>query len=190
MRQAFEVLKSSQFQKDMVDYAIRINEQRPLVVKFLNKYKIKATKYYVYGESDKKNQPYANNEKNLISLYIKGEKKEQVKNVANQLCMDTQCGMRRFKKGSDIALAFSRYCIRNNIIVNLTHPNLSDYFKELKGKSFTYTCVTEGNTIYIEFFPDTPELETPLGFKAIDVRTFRIINNRVIGGNYELQRNY
>ena len=147
MERAFIIEKESKYYRMLNIYEQYMNEQIKVVNDFFNKKGIESTEYHM-GGNGRCNAPFYHWEKEEIYLYIIPTDND-LTNFKTSFNKPLQNGLRKLRKNSKLLKEFQQICTDEHIIINITEPNLRDYFQSLGFNGYHQTRFIKNNNLYL-----------------------------------------
>lgn len=173
----FYIIKNKQFLKEVKDYKKNGKVRDNLIQKFFKKHGITGSKYFIGGNGFV-NEPFTEDEKENICLYVE-DTKENLKKFEKQLkkpvtFKDGQ-SLYPFRKNSAILKEFQQECINKKIIINLHSHREGDYFKEVLYTNQSVTRFEYENQYYLRISADVNDI-TPIQDGFIEIKGSEFYN--------------
>lgn len=171
MERAFIVTKSSDYYKALEKY-FKIDEDRRIFVKkFFKDKNIEADKYY-FGGNGICGCPFNERNKKEIHLAIIPTKNDEVK-FDKTLGKSTDEGLRFFRRNCKLSKEFQEECVKNEIIINNSRPDLRDYFESLGWHALNYCHIPCKEGYYLRIKSEyLKEDDNPKGITPIKLSEF------------------
>ena len=146
-------------------------DRRIFVKEFFKKSGVETREFYIGGDG-RVGIPFDDYDKKNITLSIVPTERD-INNFGKDLLKPDQIGLRAFRKSSKFAKVFAQKCIEEQIIINIYHLDMRDYFKSIDCASYSYSRIPceEGFYLKIESH-GLNESEIPEGFKEIKLSEF------------------
>lgn len=171
MERSFLIKKESKYYKDYEEYISKSKTQRDLVTRFLEKNNIETRKFCVSGDGMCNSPFHEECMKDIRLLLIPTE--EDVKLYQNQFTRIDDDGVCRLRATSKLSKIFQRYCIDNQIIINILKPDLRDYLKSMDWMGYITSMIPCDKGYYLKVLNDLlKEDDIPEGFEVIKTSEF------------------
>ena len=171
MERAFIIEKESKYYRMLNIYEQYMDERNKVVKDFFNKKGIESTEYHM-GGNGRCNAPFYHWEKEEIYLYIIPTDND-LTNFKTSFNKPLQNGLRKLRKNSKLLKEFQQICIDEQIIINITEPNLRDYFQSLGFNGYHQTRFIKNNNLYLLVESDyLDKKEIPKNFIEIKLSEF------------------
>jgi hypothetical protein len=171
MERSFIATKESRYYKNFIKYQEDAERQRVFVKEFFKKSGVETREFYIIGDG-MVGIPFDDYDKKNITLAIMPTEKD-INSFGKYLLKPDHIGLRAFRKNSKFAKVFAQKCIDEQIVINIYHLDLRDYFKSIDCASYNYSRIPceEGFYIKIES-KGLNESEIPEGFTEIKLSEF------------------
>ena len=171
MERAFIIEKESKYYRRLNICKQYMDERNKVVNDFFNKNGIESTEYHM-GGNGRCNAPFYHWEKEEIYLYIIPTDND-LTNFKTSFNKPLQNGLRKLRKNSKLLKEFQQICIDEQIIINITEPNLRDYFQSLGFNGYHQTRFIKNNNLYLLVESDyLDKKEIPKNFIEIKLSEF------------------
>lgn len=171
MERSFIVTENSKYFKDDNTYSEMKKIQKAFIKEFFNKKEIEAKGYILHGNGIV-NYPFEEYDKKEIQLYIKATENDLNK-YNKMLCKKDDDGFCAFRKNSNIGKEFAQECIDRKIVINVSEPDLRDYFKSLDWRGYSYQQFIYKDKMYVKIESEClKENDTPEGFIEIKLSEY------------------
>lgn len=178
MEKAFRIEKGSKYDTDLRKYIDNTNSQAKFVKEFFKTHNIETSRYYV-GANGSVNKPFEEYNKDEIVLGIIATEQDKI-NFGKMLCKETREGMFDFRKKSKVNKEFQDHCIENQVIINLSEPDLRDYFKSMDWKGYGRSLFKNEDIWYLKTESELlKDNDIPEGFIEIKLSEFYSIKDKM-----------
>lgn len=172
MERAFIITEKSKYYKDLKKYEANYLSQVNSIFKFLNENGVESEKYLLRGDGFV-NVAFEESDIEDIVLGIIPTEEDNI-NFNKMLTKTDKYGLRYFKKRSEIGKKVAKYCVDEEVVINLSEPHTFDYLESLGYSRYKRALISLDERNYaLKVESDTlREDDIPYGFIPIKISEF------------------
>lgn len=171
MERAFKLSNTCGYAIDINTYTKNLQYNNKMIKKLLLDLGIETNEFLLRGNGPV-NKPFGKDREKDIELAIVPVGKDE-DNLKNILCRNNNSKYRKIRNNTKIIKAVRKYCIEQNIIINVFFPDVSKYLKSLDCMGYTSERFYYKDNWYIKI--NSINLKTddnPIGFNEINISEF------------------